>query len=522
MVDKIIQGKTRTRRQFCSFYTNSDPIVAYMVERLQIREGDVVLEPCAGDGVFIDKIIEMWGNINFSVEAIDLNPLAVSNLNEKFHGCSNIFVRESDILLEPIGSSGLFGKPDKIYTKVIGNPPYGAWQDHSKRKLLKDIYGGYVRETYTLFLRRCLDLMREDGRLVFIIPDTFLALRVHCALRKHLIKNTRIEEILLIPSKFFPKVNFGYSNLCILTLVKEADCRGNMIKIVTVKQSDASIYEIAKGHYDVADGYETIEQDTIAKSEDCSFMIGAQGNATLRSLISNCATKLGDLADCVTGFYSGNNLEFMAVLDNDCKNAQKYKKISMSDVEWNFLQQPNLLKALSGPSAYLPILKGAGTEPFLTKTNWFILWDSKTVDFYKRDSKARFQNSQYYFREGIGIPMVRTSSTKAFLLEKRLFDQSVVGVFPKEEAYLNYLLAFLNSDICGKMLSAINHTANNSANYLKKLPIMINGSALAMINHYMEICFRTKATEKTLQDINSIFNSLYSPYLSEKIVCVSG
>lgn len=31
-----------------------------------------------------------------------------------------------------------------------------------------------VKETYTLFLLRCIQLLNDGGRLVFIIPDTFM------------------------------------------------------------------------------------------------------------------------------------------------------------------------------------------------------------------------------------------------------------------------------------------------------------------------------------------------------------
>ena len=38
-----------------SYYTKSDPIVSYMLQKLSVSEGMTVFEPCAGDGVFIDK-----------------------------------------------------------------------------------------------------------------------------------------------------------------------------------------------------------------------------------------------------------------------------------------------------------------------------------------------------------------------------------------------------------------------------------------------------------------------------------
>ena len=84
MVDAIIKNKTRIVRKFCSFYTESEPILTYMVSRLGVSEGDKILEPCAGDGVFIEKILTDYGKTSLEIDAYDLNPEATSGLTSKF------------------------------------------------------------------------------------------------------------------------------------------------------------------------------------------------------------------------------------------------------------------------------------------------------------------------------------------------------------------------------------------------------------------------------------------------------
>ena len=502
MVDKIIQGKTRTRRQFCSFYTESDPILTYMIKNLDIRDGDIILEPCAGDGDFIEKIIASTGN-SYKIDALDFNPVAVEKLRQRFH-TGFVSVRHADTLLDP--TLDLFANCNGYYTKIIGNPPYGAWQDYDKRNLLKKIYGGYVRETYSLFIKRCIDLLKKDGILVFIVPDTFLALHLHKETREKILKDTIIKEILLIPSSFFPKVNFGYSNLCIITLQKNGIIKDNKIKIISVLDDISNLYEIAKRNLSVASSFEEIDQKEVIKSLDMAFLIG--GDQKIRNFVNEPDVRLGDIADCVTGFYSGDNKKFLAVTDCDIKNAKHYTIIDKSLIEDKYLQQPKIIEGLNDEKKYIPILKG-GNGCFTKETEWYILWDSKTVVFYRSDQKARFQNSQFYFKEGIGVPMVRGNHLHAFLLEKRLFDQSIVGIFPKDNKYFNYILAFLNSEVCSKMMKAINHTANNSANYLKKLPLIISDNIITEIDDIMNYYFITRDKNSTLERINTFFNGLY-------------
>lgn len=503
MVDNLIAGKTRIRRQFCSFYTESDPILTYMVSKLGIEDGDVILEPCAGDGTFIEKIIST-SRSSYKIDALDLNPIAVDSLKSKFHSNSNIMIRQADTLLYL--TLDLMINGNGYYTKVIGNPPYGAWQEYTKRDILKKLYHGYVNESYTLFIKRCIDLLKDNGRLVFIIPDTFLALHLHSDIRRKILHETILKEILLIPSNFFPGVDFGYSNLCIITTEKNRDNQRNKIKIVSISDDVNKLYGLVNGDNGAVGFCEEIEQDKIAKSINYAFLLG--GNSKIRKLVNEAGISLGDIANCVTGFYSGDNTQFLAVTNPVTKRTKECQLINSDSVELGFLNHAGLIDGLTNEKRYIPILKG-GMSRFVKHTEWFVKWDAQTVGFYKRDNRARFQNSQYYFREGIGVPMVKSSQLYAFLLENRLFDQSIVGIFPKDMKYLNYLLAFFNSDVCNKLMRVINHTANNSANYMKRLPIILKDNLLVETDVIIDTYRNTKDELAALSSINNLFNDLY-------------
>ena len=66
--------------------------------------------------------------------------------------------------------------------------------------------------------------------------------------------------------------------------------------------------------------------------------------------------------------------------------------------------------------------------------------------------------------------MVKSSRINAFVMENRVFDQSIVGIFPKDESKFLYLLGFMNSETANKIIHLINPTANNSSNYIKQIP----------------------------------------------------
>ena len=67
---------------FCSYYTDSADIINYMTSKLNVEDNDIILEPSAGTGMFIDELIKSNKNIN--IEAIDINDEAISILNRKY------------------------------------------------------------------------------------------------------------------------------------------------------------------------------------------------------------------------------------------------------------------------------------------------------------------------------------------------------------------------------------------------------------------------------------------------------
>lgn len=461
-----------TRRHYGAYYTKSDPIINYMLSTLEIRSNMRVLEPAAGDGVFIDALLD---SKNIEIDAFEINEEAVNYLQRKYSGNSNINVHSSDTLLDSF--LDLNAAANGCYDLVLANPPYGAWQEPDKRKALKKVYPGlYVKETYALFLYRCITLLKTGGQLTFIIPDTFLNLHMHTALRNYLLNNTKIKSIALFPSSFFPGVNFGYANLCIINLIKadkNSECLNNKFKVFYGFRGVSSLSSIGRSS-EIREPLKSLEliQEQMFDNPDHALYVTE--NPAISINLNTTPTRLEDLADCVTGFYSGDDKNHIKQIPNverkHLKN--KYQPIKQEEINHNYLHADNLLKGFESEPFYIPMLKGGNTR-YIKPSVYFVDWSKTAVSRYKTDKKARFQNSQFYFKQGIGIPMVSSRKISAALIDHRIIDQGIVGVFPKADTYFLYLLAFFNSHTCNKLIRTINPSANNSANYLKKLPILL-------------------------------------------------
>ena len=112
--------------------------------------------------------------------------------------------------------------------------------------------------------------------------------------------------------------------------------------------------------------------------------------------------------------------------------------------------------------------------------------------------------------------MVKSNCIKAFIMKNRVFDQSIVGIFPKDETKLNYILALLNSDIINQLIHIINPTANNSANYIKLIPyIEPSKDEINQVDAFVDeiSCSIEKndfeKTEKLHKKLNSLVADIY-------------
>ena len=509
MVDTIILQKTRSVREFCSFYTESEPILEYMVSKLGSLDGETIFEPCAGDGAFIEKILERYSSKSLDIVAYDLNALAIKNLEVKFKKDKRIRLKHSDTLFDLELDDRL--KAGERYSRIIGNPPYGAWQDQEKRSLLKAKYGGYVRETYSLFMRRCLNMLQSDGRMVFIVPDTFLALHMHEEMRRNILTQFTIEELLLIPSNFFPGVNFGYANLCVITIVGRTPISGSAIRIVKVNSNVEVLKQLALGDYSLAESEIFTPQEAIVRNVGSSFLISSDLDVT--ELINESTLTLGNIADCVTGFYSGNNGDNIFPISNSYSSGDS--SIDALDVEMHPGKQTDILLGCN-TKRYIPIYMG-GKAVINKPIEKCVNWSPEDIFKFKTDGKARFQNSGYYFREGIGVPMVKSKILKAFRIDQQLFDQSVVGIFPFDGRYLNFLLVYLNSDLCSRIINAINHTANNSANYVKKIPVPLSEDLISKADALVDKFDKDGDLQSLLMSVNEMFEDVGQAFSSAGI-----
>jgi len=448
----------RTRNDLQAHYTKCNEIVSYMCSKLALRDEDRVWEPCAGEGDLIDGVL--FACPSARIVANEIAPNALDHLDRKYASRSNVEIRNGDALKEPLSET---------FSKVIANPPYGAWQEPGRRQELKRRFGElYVKDTYAVFLYYALLKVHTGGRVVFIVPDTFLWLHRHEQLRRHLFTATSVEEVTLFPSHFFPGIQFGYSGLCIITIANTPPTDAHCVTVAEELRSAAVLLDLSRGSD--ADSLHCritkVLQRSIASQSHCALIRDAA-----HCVATGPLQTLGSFASIVTGFYSGNDAKWIRRGEHTNGRSGHLELVNRELVADPKLTPP--LDGIEGQKCFIPIVRG-GAAQFVKPTKFYVDWSREAVSDYRRPGKnpARFQNSKFYFKQGIAVPMVSSARMTAALIDKRLFDQSIVGIFPHDEEMLWFILGFLNASLSTELIRRINPTANNSANYLKRLPFV--------------------------------------------------
>lgn len=150
-----------------------------------------VLEPACGESPFLRAFAARYGT-GHSLTGVDIDPEAVERSRTLLPGARFV---ASDYLL---------WQPEERFDLILGNPPYGIIGDgsHYPIHLLKERKGLYRQRfatwrgkfnIYGAFIEHSVRLLGPQGRLIFVVPATWLVLDDFAVLRRFLAESGRVE-----------------------------------------------------------------------------------------------------------------------------------------------------------------------------------------------------------------------------------------------------------------------------------------------------------------------------------------
>ncbi len=168
----------------------------HMVRKLFLNDppeqGDRILYPGLGTGPFVAAVERYCNNNKVPIPdgiGVEQDPELAAKSRE-IHDAKIVKILERNFLTE---SDDL-----DEFEYVVGNPPYVPIEglSESEKQTYKEAFDTAVRrfDLYILFFEQAIDLLADNGRLVFVTPEKFEYVGTGGALRELLASN-HIEEI---------------------------------------------------------------------------------------------------------------------------------------------------------------------------------------------------------------------------------------------------------------------------------------------------------------------------------------
>lgn len=181
----------------------------YVIQKCQHYFGDrhpeTILEPSFGSGEFIADIAKVYPSA--SIVGVEYNPAIFDRVQT---ARKELGLSSEQIKL--INQDFLEYRTNDIYDLIIGNPPYVVMKQRPKE--YKDIITGRTN-LYCLFIYKCIQMLKEDGLLAFVLPHSICNTSYYNSLRKYICEQCDVYDMYDLSEKAL----FNHTSQATLSLI---------------------------------------------------------------------------------------------------------------------------------------------------------------------------------------------------------------------------------------------------------------------------------------------------------------
>jgi len=287
------------------------------------------------------------------------------------------------------------------FDAIIGNPPFVMLQNLETREVFdyalnKYHSAEYKIDTYQLFTERSIKLLKQNGLLGFITPNTFLK-NIHSEpLRKFVLENALIKEFLLFNYSVFSSASV---DTCVFILEK-AEAK---------KSSD---FDVFKSDIEfIVEKISRINQNSLFENNrlDFNLLTSDTDNKLITKILKNSVT-LSTYCDAYFGIQTFDRKTFVS---NEKANKN-----------------------------YEPVIDGGNIEPFYLKPH------TEYVNYLPEAIKSG-GNESIYRQDRICIRQIGAYPIATFVKANIFTLNTIYNVYLKQDstANLKFLLGIINSNV---------------------------------------------------------------------------
>lgn len=485
-----VKAKRSKKKQFGQFMT---PISMCddIVSKIDFSIDDKVLEPSFGCGNFIMSIIDKFlplyeGDISYKLEKILNNNLwGVEMDEEMYKACLENIYNKYGFIPEKHNlflSDYLMWENDILFTKIIGNPPFGGTIELKYQDLLDRKYGmrnGFKikKETYSFFMVKSVEYLAENGELVFISSDTFLTIKTMTGLRRYLFDNG---------SNTIQKIDFFSEETSYPMII--------LSHKKSIKQDYIQLDDIKIMYYDMnlTSNFSWYMQEKYSKyfmKEKLESYVTASSGMTIGN--NDLFLRTIDKDNQITEEYEFTFFDDPITLENEFSKARnnilsKNKIKQITELESNGVTKRNLrVTKLENPiKIQLPnddycFYNKASNDIIYAEPNTVVYWkdDGDAVYTYKKNGNWYLHGvggKPFFKKEGFTWQLISSSIKARYLPKGYILDSGAPVAVLKDgvdKSELFFIIGWLLTDVCNDILkNVINHTKNIQSKDIERLP----------------------------------------------------
>lgn len=192
------------------FYTPR-AVTQFMVDMLNPKLGEMVIDPACGTGGFLSCTIEHlrqqtktpkdWETLQKTINGVEKKalPHLLCTTNMLLHGIEvPTNIKHDNMLSTPIKDHPWRKKIDVVLT----NPPFGGTEEDGIENNFPATYR--TRETADLFLFMIVEMLKDKGRAAVVLPDgTLFGEGIKTRLKEKLLEECNLHTIVRLPNGVF-------------------------------------------------------------------------------------------------------------------------------------------------------------------------------------------------------------------------------------------------------------------------------------------------------------------------------
>lgn len=347
------------------------------------------------------------------------------------------------------------------YDALVMNPPYmgGGNMNGVLSKYVKRNYEDGKTDLFSVFMEVAIERLKVHGRYGMINMQSWMFLSSFEKLRKTLLDNYHIENMLHLGPRTFDELSGEVVQNTAFVVAKHSAQQGGMyFRLVDGKSCDDKEQMFLNyAGQGTKIYYPNVPQANFEKIPGCP--IGYWVSEQMIEVWVENGCNFNMFADARVGLDSGDNNRFLKLWQE-----VQYSKIGFGFTSTNAFHKSN--------SLYVPHTKGGGFRKWYGNFEYILKFNKYNYELLL-ESGNHLPSRQFYFKEGACWSRISSGSfSLRYNPDGFVFNSAAPTLFGKSHSSLIYVQSFLTSKVSKLFLSTLSPTLNYQAGEIRNLPII--------------------------------------------------